>query len=101
MNLGIENVSNWLLYVPVNYGNLVLQALLEHWWRPLANDEDQDGQGDSPSAGSNTHTRGGNEYFSVPGHTPVILRFVQYRFHCPETFFVNLLQLPGFVFAVK
>lgn len=57
----------------VNYGNLVLQALLEHWWRPLANDEEPDGQGDSPSAGSNTHTRGGNEYFSVPGHTPVIL----------------------------
>lgn len=61
----------------VNYGNLVLQALLEHWWRPLAHDDDNDGQGDSPStAGSNTHARGGNEYFSVPGHTPVILRFV-------------------------
>lgn len=54
----------------------MLQALLEHWWRPVANDDEADGQGDSPSTGSNTHTRGGNEYFSVPGHTPVILRLI-------------------------
>ncbi|KAK7864940.1 hypothetical protein R5R35_004930 [Gryllus longicercus] len=53
----------------VNYGNLLLQALLEHWWRPLQVDEDAECQGDQQAAGQ---TRGGNEYFSVPGHTPVI-----------------------------
>ncbi|PSN54916.1 WD repeat-containing protein 48, partial [Blattella germanica] len=66
-----------MVYVPnwfnvdlktVNYGNLLLQALLEHWWRPLQVDEDTECQGDQQVTGQ---TRGGNEYFSVPGHTPV------------------------------
>ncbi|XP_043272942.1 WD repeat-containing protein 48 [Venturia canescens] len=52
----------------VNYGNLLLQALLEHWSRPLPADDENDGNGDDGSGQS----RGGNPYFSVPGHTPVI-----------------------------
>ena len=48
-----------------------MQALLEHWPRPytLEDESDHDNSG---------HNRGGagggagNEYFSVPGHTPVI-----------------------------
>ena len=48
-----------------------MQALLEHWPRPytLEDESDHDNSG---------HARGGagggagNEYFSVPGHTPVI-----------------------------
>lgn len=57
----------------MNYGNLLLQALLEHWWRPLQVDEDTECQGDHQGTGQ---TRGGNEYFSVPGHTPVIFRCI-------------------------
>ncbi|CAG2060505.1 unnamed protein product, partial [Timema podura] len=53
-----------------NYGNLLLQALLEHWWRPLQGDEDTECPSDQLQMAG--HTRGGNDYFSVPGHTPVI-----------------------------
>ncbi|XP_043462257.1 WD repeat-containing protein 48 [Leptopilina heterotoma] len=54
----------------VNYGNLLLQALLEQWWRPLhADDENETNSNDGNVP---RHTRGGNPYFSVPGHTPVI-----------------------------
>ncbi|XP_049836290.1 WD repeat-containing protein 48 [Schistocerca gregaria] len=53
----------------VNYGNLLLQALLEHWWRPLQVDEDAECHPDQAGGGQ---SQGGNEYFSVPGHTPVI-----------------------------
>lgn len=58
--------------VSVNYGNLLLQALLEHWWRPLHADDENEGNGNDGNGP--THTRGGNPYFSVPGHTPVIFR---------------------------
>ncbi|CAB0033638.1 unnamed protein product [Trichogramma brassicae] len=54
----------------VNYGNLLLQALLEHWWRPMHADDDMDN--DSNNGNGQKSTRGGNQYFSVPGHTPVI-----------------------------
>ncbi|XP_066597028.1 WD repeat-containing protein 48 isoform X2 [Prorops nasuta] len=54
----------------VNYGNLLLQALLEHWWRPLHADDENEGNGNDGIRP--THTSGGNPYFSVPGHTPVI-----------------------------
>ena len=56
--------------ITVNYGNLLLQALLEHWSRPLPVDDENDGNGDEPGG----QARGGNPYFSVPGHTPVIFR---------------------------
>lgn len=47
----------------INYGSLLLQALLEHW------------------SLTHTHTSNdevikGNEYFSVPKHTPVIFRYI-------------------------
>ncbi|XP_058801534.1 WD repeat-containing protein 48 [Phymastichus coffea] len=54
----------------VNYGNLLLQALLEHWWRPLHADDEIDNN--SNDGNGPRHTRGGNPYFSVPDHTPVI-----------------------------
>lgn len=45
----------------VNYGSLLLQALLEYWSQPIA-DMDNDIRG--------------NEYFKVPKHTPILFRFV-------------------------
>lgn len=56
----------------VNYGNLLLQALLEKWWRTLRPEEDVDNVVDEP--GNSGQVMSGNEYFSVPGHTPVIFR---------------------------
>lgn len=44
----------------VNYGSLLLQALLEYWSQPIA-DMDNDIRG--------------NEYFKVPKHTPILFRF--------------------------
>lgn len=71
----LQFYGSCLLYyfVAVNYGNLLLQALLEHWWRPPQVDEDTDCQGDQQGTGQ---TQGGNDYFSVPGHTPVIFRCI-------------------------
>jgi len=60
----------------VNYGNLLLQALLEHWWRPLHADDENEGNGNDGN-GPLQHTRGGNPYFSVPSHTPVIFRYIK------------------------
>uniref|UniRef100_A0A1B6MI01 WD repeat-containing protein 48 homolog n=1 Tax=Graphocephala atropunctata TaxID=36148 RepID=A0A1B6MI01_9HEMI len=53
----------------VNYGNLLLKALLENWWTTVHVDEETD------LAGGDTippQARFGNEYFKVPGHTPLI-----------------------------
>lgn len=58
----------------MNYGNLLLQALLEHWWRPLHVDDENEGNGND---GNGPHIRGGNPYFSVPSHTPVIFRYAK------------------------
>ena len=55
----------------VNYGGLLLQALLEHWPRPYAIEEESDVDNAQQHNG-NVNSRGGNDYFSVPGHTPVI-----------------------------
>ena len=52
----------------VNYGNLLLQALLKHWWRLHADDENE---GSSNDGNGPVHIRGGKT-FSVPSHTPVI-----------------------------
>lgn len=60
----------------MNYGNLLLQALLEHWWRPLHADDENEGNGNDGN-GPLQHTRGGNPYFSVPSHTPVIFRYAK------------------------
>ncbi|XP_059483067.1 WD repeat-containing protein 48 [Neocloeon triangulifer] len=51
----------------VNYGSLLLQALLEHWWRPNGEDEVDGANGDIQSG-----HHGGNEFFQVPAHTPLI-----------------------------
>lgn len=59
----------------MNYGNLLLQALLEHWWRPLHVDDENEGNGNDGNGP--IHTNGGNPYFSVPSHTPVIFRYAE------------------------
>lgn len=46
----------------VNYGSLLLQALLEYWPQPMA-DIDNDIRG--------------NEYFKVPKHTPILFRYAK------------------------
>ena len=54
----------------VNYGSLLLQALLEYWSQPIA-DMDNDIRG--------------NEYFKVPKHTPILFRLVVLpltTYHC-------------------
>ncbi|XP_031619690.1 WD repeat-containing protein 48 homolog [Contarinia nasturtii] len=53
----------------INYGSLLLQALLEHW--PLTHTHT-----------SNDEVIKGNEYFSVPKHTPVIFGEVGGRTVC-------------------
>ncbi|KZS16002.1 WD repeat-containing protein 48 isoform X1 [Daphnia magna] len=82
----------------VNYGQLLLQALLEHWPRPfqLGDEANVDGPEGSASGGA-SHTpaisngaihRPGNEYFSVAPHTPVIFSEVGgrtlYRLLCRD-----------------
>lgn len=57
-------------FVLVNYGNLLLKALLENWWTTLHVDDENEMTGDSMPQQS----RFGNEYFKVPGHTPLIFR---------------------------
>uniref|UniRef100_A0A1B6DBC4 WD repeat-containing protein 48 homolog n=1 Tax=Clastoptera arizonana TaxID=38151 RepID=A0A1B6DBC4_9HEMI len=54
----------------VNYGNLLLKALLENWWTNLQGVEETDCHNEQMISG--TQTRSGNEYFKVPGHTPLI-----------------------------
>ncbi|XP_039249667.2 WD repeat-containing protein 48-like [Styela clava] len=67
----------------LNYGGLLLQALLEHWpsthlhiedTSENDSDEKNDREGErSPSHKQRPHKIiKGNRYFSVPGHTPVI-----------------------------
>ena len=64
----------------VNYGGLLLQALLEHWPRPYNIEDESDidsggghgRPGGQSQAGAGSGQQTGNEYFSVPGHTPVI-----------------------------
>lgn len=70
----------------VNYGQLLLQALLEHWPRPtqLGEEANIDGTDGLMPPGQQQHQaaaisngavhRPGNEYFSVSPHTPVIFR---------------------------
>ena len=54
----------------VNYGRLLLQALLEHWPRTF-----QPEPGSEPTSDSQALAKPvGNDYFSVPPHTPVIFR---------------------------
>ena len=63
----------------VNYGELLLKALFEHWPRTYMYEDNEGGEGAEagPVANQNGFTpKSGNEYFSIPQHTPVIIRFV-------------------------
>ena len=56
----------------MNFGGLVLQALLEHWPRTYTEENPENGEQD---AGGDTEKKRGNPYFNVPAHTPVIFRW--------------------------
>ena len=56
------------LYILVNYGAFLLQALLEHWPQTFQPEEVEEGQQ------TTVLRKVGNAHFSVPGHTPVIFR---------------------------
>lgn len=65
-------MANSIYHFTVNYGNLLLQALLENWRQPMHVDDENEGSG--YDGNGPTHMKGGNSYFSVPGHTPLIFR---------------------------
>ncbi|KAK4303377.1 hypothetical protein Pmani_024605 [Petrolisthes manimaculis] len=75
----------------INYGELLLKALFEHWPRTYLYEENDSGEGaEGGLANHNGHTtpRPGNEYFSIPPHTPVIISEIQgrtlYRLLCGD-----------------
>ncbi|XP_042875234.1 WD repeat-containing protein 48-like [Penaeus japonicus] len=75
----------------INYGELLLKALFEHWPRTYMSEENENGEGAEGGgvANHNGHTpRPGNEYFSIPPHTPVIISEIQgrtlYRLLCGD-----------------
>ncbi|XP_062553277.1 WD repeat-containing protein 48 homolog [Armigeres subalbatus] len=65
----------------VNYGSLLLQALLEYWKPPPPHHHLQGVGSDLDSNGCDGDIRG-NEYFSVPKHTPIIFSEVGGRNVC-------------------
>lgn len=65
----------------VNYGKLLLQALLEYWQPPTHNMSQELCGGGDPEDLMNVH---GNEYFKVPKHTPVIFSEVGGRTVCRQ-----------------
>ncbi|KAF0301841.1 WD repeat-containing protein 48 [Amphibalanus amphitrite] len=60
----------------VNYGRLLLQALLEHWPRTFQLEPGAENGSDAQALAKPV----GNEYFSVPPHTPVIFSEAGGRF---------------------
>ena len=70
----------------MNYGSLLLQALLENWWRPVGVDDEGDPQASSDATPNQGN--GGNEFFIVAPHTPVIFRlaifFCMYMYFCKK-----------------
>ena len=79
----------------VNYGQLLLQALLEHWPRPFQLGDEAQGDAAQTATGASGPEstvapivasvgangalhKPGNEYYTVPPHTPVIFRFLFY-----------------------
>ncbi|KAI0242860.1 WD repeat-containing protein 48 [Lamellibrachia satsuma] len=56
----------------LNFGGLVLQALLEHWPRTYTETSHTYLEGDEPGKVICCENKGGNPYFSVPSHTPII-----------------------------
>lgn len=69
----------------LNLGSLVLQALLEHWPATFVKPELDDL---NQSKITQCEAKGGNQFFSIPGHTPVIFSEVggrtQVRFLCRD-----------------
>lgn len=65
----------------VNYGSLLLQALLEYWKPPPPHHHLQGVGSDLDSNGCDGDIRG-NEYFSIPKHTPIIFSEVGGRNVC-------------------
>ncbi len=63
--------SRHVFCVSVNFGGLVLQALLEHWPRTHTEDNPENGE---TNGTVDINEKKGNPYFSVLGHTPVIFR---------------------------
>ncbi|KRZ97771.1 WD repeat-containing protein 48, partial [Trichinella sp. T8] len=59
----LGNINN--VDVKLNFGGLLLQALLEHWPRAQSVQ-------DQPEEGTGFDKRFSNGYFAVPGHTPLI-----------------------------
>uniref|UniRef100_A0A224XL35 WD repeat-containing protein 48 homolog n=1 Tax=Panstrongylus lignarius TaxID=156445 RepID=A0A224XL35_9HEMI len=53
----------------VNYGSVLLKALLEHWWSALVAGEEQDCRNNDAQLVSSHQL---NDYFRVPPHTPLI-----------------------------
>lgn len=77
--------------VKINYGNLLLQALLEHWAHPAlgppsGNSQQQQTGGGSGGGGGGVdmgdQPQRGNEFFKVPKHTPVIISELAGRTVC-------------------
>lgn len=72
--------------VKINYGNLLLQALLEHWAHPAlgppAGNSQQQQSGGGGSVDMNDQPQRGNEFFKVPKHTPVIISELAGRTVC-------------------
>uniref|UniRef100_T1JLA6 WD repeat-containing protein 48 homolog n=1 Tax=Strigamia maritima TaxID=126957 RepID=T1JLA6_STRMM len=58
----------------LNFGGLLLQALLDFWPRTLPHAEDEvEISGDAPnSVNGEKKLHPGNSYFSVPGHIPIV-----------------------------
>ncbi|KAA0196322.1 WD repeat-containing protein 48 [Hyalella azteca] len=78
--------------IKINYGELLLKSLFEHWPRTYYHeDDDEAGNGGemTPHNGtSHHHSPPGNQYFSIPPHTPLIISEVQgrtlYRLLCGD-----------------
>ena len=69
--IGDENAD-----VKINYGELLLKALFEHWPRTFTLDQDENNEDCESPRNSPKTPRSGNKYFCLPPHTPVIIRYV-------------------------
>uniref|UniRef100_UPI00358E0F08 WD repeat-containing protein 48 isoform X3 n=1 Tax=Myxine glutinosa TaxID=7769 RepID=UPI00358E0F08 len=72
--LPAEMPVNSFVSISVNFGGLLLQALLEHWPRTHAGPLEEDDMELNQVNGENENRviQKGNGYFQVPPHTPVI-----------------------------
>ncbi|KAL5289332.1 WDR48 family protein [Megaselia abdita] len=71
MEAGLPEFADQSSDMKINYGSLLLQALLEHWTPPQS----------LPSGGMDDDIKG-NSYFQVPKHTPLIFSEVGGRTVC-------------------